>query len=321
MPKVSVIIPAYSRPESLRRAALSVLAQTFSDLELLIVHNGPHEGPRDVAKELETEDKRVRYHFVKKADAVTARNMGVDLAAGDYIAFLDDDDEWLPEKLEKQLAVFEELPSVGMVYVRAIRVFTDGRREIDREPEQPFVSYKQLVLEGCILRTLSGVLLRKNDFHDIGPFDKRFLITNDYDFYLRFVKKFPIYYLKDALVLYACHPGNLSGIPHLRFRESVRTLRADKRNVNRHGRRLLDRGIASYGRRFYAEAVNASDEGDHRMAAYYYWKSIRYMPWVGLSITWARYSNPVYKFLQPYAAVGLSVFKAMIRKRPEKVEL
>lgn len=103
MPKVSVVIPTFGRPELLKRAIDSVLAQTMSDLEVIVVNDG--DDPPTIAVLKSIADSRLRYivHETNKG-AGFARDTGADASLGEWVAFLDDDDEWLPEKLEKQLA-------------------------------------------------------------------------------------------------------------------------------------------------------------------------------------------------------------------------
>src|SRR5258705_10332336 len=106
MPKVSVIIPTYNRAECLRSAITNVLNQTFQDFEIVVVDDSSQDHTREVVNSLD--DKRIKYiRHERNKGVAAARNTGVSNAKGDYIAFLDDDDEWFPEKLKKQCAVLE----------------------------------------------------------------------------------------------------------------------------------------------------------------------------------------------------------------------
>jgi glycosyltransferase involved in cell wall biosynthesis len=113
-PRVSVIIPTHNRPDRLPRAVASVLNQTFRDVEIVIVDDASAD---DAAEVVARQDPRIRYvrHGSPKG-ACGARNTGIRLARGEFVGFLDDDDEWLPEKLQRQVRVFEASPSdVGVV--------------------------------------------------------------------------------------------------------------------------------------------------------------------------------------------------------------
>lgn len=104
---VSVIIPSYNREDTIERSVRSVLAQTYSDLEVIVVDDCSTDNTENVVRAID--DNRVRYHCLEKnSGACAARNKGISLAKGDIIAFQDSDDEWRPTKLEKQLAVMEQ---------------------------------------------------------------------------------------------------------------------------------------------------------------------------------------------------------------------
>src|ERR1700737_4457090 len=116
MPKVSVIIPTYNRAELLRSAIISVLTQIFQDFEVIVVDDASRDNTQNVVHSFN--DRRIRYirNGMNKGDAV-ARNVGITNSSCEYIAFLDDDDEWLPEKLEKQINLLENSsPNVGVVH-------------------------------------------------------------------------------------------------------------------------------------------------------------------------------------------------------------
>lgn len=133
MPKVSVIIPVYNREKLLPRAILSVLKQTFQDLELIIVDDCSTDKTRGVIKDFEEKDKRVKSVFLKENSGGPAypKNAGFPLAKGEYIAYLDSDDEWLPEKLEMQfklikLVNFGDSKNLGLVSCNSYVVNEDG---------------------------------------------------------------------------------------------------------------------------------------------------------------------------------------------------
>ena len=116
MPKVSVIIPTYNRAELLKVAIASVLSQTYKDFEIIVIDDASHDNTQELLTSLK--DKRIRYirHETNKRISA-ARNTGIVNSHGNYIAFLDDDDEWLPEKLQLQVDFLENSPPIiGVVY-------------------------------------------------------------------------------------------------------------------------------------------------------------------------------------------------------------
>ncbi len=128
MPDVSVIIPIYDRSEFLCTAIASVLAQTLQDFEIIVVDDASADDTQEVVGNLD--DGRIRYirHEINKGVAAT-RNTGVLNSKGKYIAFLDDDDEWFPEKLKKQFDLLETRPRiVGGVYTGSLAVEATSRK-------------------------------------------------------------------------------------------------------------------------------------------------------------------------------------------------
>lgn len=119
MPRVSVVIPTFGRPELLTRAVRSVLDQSMSDLEVIVVNDGDDPPTASAVKAID--DPRVRFiAHDRKRGAGQARDTGADASTGQWVAFLDDDDEWLPQKLERQLAVAPTTPAVLMTLSRVV---------------------------------------------------------------------------------------------------------------------------------------------------------------------------------------------------------
>ena len=128
MPTVSIIIPTYNREQLLGRAIKSVLAQTYQDFELIIVDDGSTDNTERLVKSFNSEKTRYIRHRKNKGPAA-ARNTGIRSAKGDYIAFQDSDDEWMPEKLEKQMRAFTTAPpEVGVVYTSYYSTINKGKR-------------------------------------------------------------------------------------------------------------------------------------------------------------------------------------------------
>ncbi|MEO8325327.1 MAG: glycosyltransferase family 2 protein, partial [Nitrospirota bacterium] len=171
MPRVSVIIPTYRRPDFLRRAIGSVLTQTFEDFELLIVDDASPDNTGQVVKGIA--DERIRYcrNEINKGGAAS-RNRGIKEAQSPYIAFLDDDDEWLPQKLALQVELLDQSPpKVGGIYTGYERILrnTGESLGITLPTKRGDLSY-ELLLSNPLAGT-SGLLLRKECFEKAGLFD------------------------------------------------------------------------------------------------------------------------------------------------------
>lgn len=141
MPVVSVILPAYQSERFLRRSAGSVLAQTLSDLELIIVDDHSTDGTRQIIRELEKKDSRVKAVFIEvnSGGAARPKNAAFPLARGRYIAYIDHDDEWLPEKLALQIKLLETVgeKDVGMVSCNAFMVNECGGQALPPTVAKP----------------------------------------------------------------------------------------------------------------------------------------------------------------------------------------
>ncbi|PJA63262.1 MAG: glycosyl transferase, partial [Candidatus Portnoybacteria bacterium CG_4_9_14_3_um_filter_44_9] len=128
MLKVSVIIPTCNRPDLLPRAIKSVLSQIYQDFEIIVVDDGDKRSAENVVRQFK--DNRIKYiKHVERKGGAAARNTGIKAAQGEFIAFLDDDDEWLPKKLEIQMRQFENTPNdVGFCFSAIININADGEK-------------------------------------------------------------------------------------------------------------------------------------------------------------------------------------------------
>ncbi|MEY8410228.1 glycosyltransferase family 2 protein [Lachnospiraceae bacterium 62-26] len=197
---VSVILPTYNREKQLPGAVESVLKQTHGALELIIVDDASTDGTADYINTLE--DKRVRYiRLEQNMGAAAARNIGINSAGYDLIAFEDSDDFWRPEKLEKQIAVMDE--QTGMVYC-AYAIEDEFRRRIcipSRLCDRTALSgdiYNRL-REGNIVGTPT-VLVRKDCLIKIGGFSEKMRSIEDWELALRVAKITQIKYIDEILV-------------------------------------------------------------------------------------------------------------------------
>ena len=198
-PLVSVVIPTRDRAMLLRRALLSVLGQTYRDLEVIVVDDASNDGTADVVASID--DPRVRYYrHEDRRYASAARNTGIEKARGDYIAFLDDDDEWLPTKLSKQVRLMKDSPpEVGLVYCWMDHFDGQGRLVSQTHP-----TLRGYVLDQMLDRQRLGgcptLLVRAAAVREIGGFDERLIRGNDGDFIRRICLRYQVDLLPEVLV-------------------------------------------------------------------------------------------------------------------------
>jgi cellulose synthase/poly-beta-1,6-N-acetylglucosamine synthase-like glycosyltransferase len=209
------VIPAYQAAAYIEATLDSVLAQTFTDYEIIVVNDGsPDAGQLEAV--LEPYRSRIQYISQDNQGPAGARNTGINVARGEYIALLDADDLWNPNHLEAQLAVLRGNPSIDMVYADA-RIFggvpEDGHTVMEFCPSEGEVSFEALVTRRCTVHICVS-LVRRQALLDAGPFDTAFRGTEDIDMWLRIVRRGGrIAYQRRVLGSYRRRPGSLSADP------------------------------------------------------------------------------------------------------------
>ncbi len=208
-PTVSVVMAAKNYARFLPAAVESVLAQTFADWELVVIDDGSTDHtPQAVQPFLA--DRRVRYFRSDRLGQPRAKNLGAGLARGEYIAYLDADDAWLPTKLEKQLALLRDRPEVGVCFCRRSLIDEAGERRSSTPPPPPPRGH---ILPDIFLRNFvcfSSVVVRRRVFDHVGGFDPEWDLSIDYDLWLRAARHYEFDYVDEELVLYRTGHGNLS---------------------------------------------------------------------------------------------------------------
>jgi glycosyltransferase involved in cell wall biosynthesis len=207
---VSVVIPAYNAARYLAEAIDSALAQSHAAVEVIVVDDGSTDETPAVAASY---GQRIRFLRQANAGPARARNFGASAACGAYLAFLDADDYWMPEKLTRQLACLRAHPEAALVHTPVFELDdTTGARELRIEPLEEFHGecYERLFLGNHI--TLSTVLVRRTCFEAVGGFDEtiRTASVEDYDLWLRLARRFPLAHLDVPLVVYRRHAANAS---------------------------------------------------------------------------------------------------------------
>lgn len=208
-PTVSVVIPTYNRANLLKRAIKSVLNQEFKDFELIIVDDASSDNTFEVVESIE--DGRIRYLRLKEnSGGPVARNIGIKKARGEFIALLDDDDEWLPKRLDVQIKKFENLDKkVGVVYGGFYYVSQqDGRILGKRLPKYRGDIYGRLLRENFI--GSPTLLIRRTCFKKAGLFDPKLTSSQDWDMWLRIAKHYKFDYVNEIVAKYYVHGKQIS---------------------------------------------------------------------------------------------------------------
>jgi glycosyltransferase involved in cell wall biosynthesis len=184
-PKISVIMPAYNTAKLIAASLDSVLQQSFRDFEVVVVNDG---SPDTVELERVLAPYRQKIVYIKQPNkrAAGARNTAIHQAKGEFLAFLDSDDIWLPDHLDSQMKLFAEDPTLGLVYSNCFAFADPARTDsfMDRCPSQGSATFDALVVERCQI-PISTVVARKSAIVKAGLFDEGLMRCDDYDMWLR----------------------------------------------------------------------------------------------------------------------------------------
>ena len=206
MPKVSVIIPAYNAMRYLPETLDSLVKQTFQDFEAIIINDGSSDNIEEWFSQVK--DSRLQLISQVNQGQAKARNIGMQRAKGDYVAFLDADDLWDPSKLEKQVALLDSNPEAGVIYTWVSGINSEGAlrgRTIKNWAEGRV--WRDLILHN-ILECGSTPLIRRSCFEQVGDFDVQLPPCEDLDLWLRIACHYDFLVVKEPLVYYRQHDSS-----------------------------------------------------------------------------------------------------------------
>lgn len=200
---VSVVIPAYNRDESLKRAISSVEKQTYSHIELFVIDDSTVKKEKQFFQEYSIP---IMYYYKDKErkGPQESRNKGLSLANGEYIAFLDDDDEWLPTKIEKQVNAMNPDVDLSVTWILDKRF---GKERVNKTPVHP---ERQYVLDAFSFQSTSAYMFRTKKLKEIGGFDETFASAHEYEVAIRLSKEGKITSVPEVLVIQNRSEGQLS---------------------------------------------------------------------------------------------------------------
>ena len=231
MPKVSVIMPNYNYGRFLGEALQSVLGQTFADFEIIVVDDGSTDNTKEVVGSFA--DTRVKYIYQENRGVSAAYNRGILASSGEYIAFLDADDVWLPQKLELQVKVLDSCPDVALVCSDGfvlddqtggiIGRFWHGAKQFHgwfspREASQN--ALRNLLFRGVFIFE-SGTMVRREVFGEVGGFDESLKTHLDWEMFVRVTQRFAISTIDIPLAKKRHHGARLSCDPQQMYRGEV----------------------------------------------------------------------------------------------------
>ncbi|KJH71119.1 glycosyltransferase family 2 protein [Aliterella atlantica] len=212
MPKVSVIIPAYNAEKTIRETIETVRQQTFPDWEIIIINDGSKDKTLEIVASIE--DERIKVFSYENSGLSMARNRGISKANGEYIALLDADDLWTPDKLELQLLAFNNNPQAGVAYSWTYFMDVDEQGKVTSlHPSNPYAFagnvYENLLISDFI-HSGSNTLILKQAIDTVGEFDPTLKSCEDWDYWLRLATRWHFVVVPKHQIYYRRSPNSMS---------------------------------------------------------------------------------------------------------------
>ena len=292
-PKFSVVIPTYNQADFLKVALRSVLDQTFKDFEVIVVNNNSTDHTLNVVAE--SGDARINLiNFENHGIIGAARNVGINASQGDYVAFLDSDDTWYPNKLERVAKVIDADPEVGLLChnQEIIRDGETAKLSSYGPPERLRYSlHDYLMLVGNCIST-SATVVARNYLVQVGFFsEEEALVTvEDYDLWVRLSDLCRFHFIRDVLGTQHFHSSSSSANAELHLRSTLAILEKHHKELEEKQRPYSKGALRlRYAKAFFSAARQYHRRGALRNAFGYYARTIR--------------ANPLYRM--PYVGMGL----------------
>jgi glycosyltransferase involved in cell wall biosynthesis len=213
---ISIITPTYNREAFLPAAIESVLAQSYKEFELIIVDDGSTDNSRELINAYADKDPRVKYLYQENQRQSVARNYALSIAKGDFICFLDSDNYWPHDKLEKSLKAFEQHPEADIVYGDCITIDEQGN-ELHRNNMRRYSgSIAALLLKDNFV-SMNTTMTRRKCFNEMGGMSGKRRVADDYDLWLKFSARYRFQYIPEFLAYYRVMENQISSNKKLRF--------------------------------------------------------------------------------------------------------
>jgi len=196
LPFFSVIIPTYNRQGFFQKAIDSVLSQTFKDFELIIIDDGSIDETKKLV--FSYNDRRITYVYQENHGVAHARNQGLKKAKGGWIAFLDSDDWWLPQKLARVRESIDYFKEFKVFHTEEIWYRQGERLKQKKIHKKPTGNVYLYAIKLCCI-SISTAVVHKSIFEDIGVFDETLPACEDYDFWLRAMARYPVHLIDEHL--------------------------------------------------------------------------------------------------------------------------
>ena len=281
-PLVSIVTPAYNSSATVGETIESVLSQTYSNFEMIIVDDGSTDDTANVVHRFK--DNRIKYIYQSNKERSEARNNGIKNAKGEFIAFLDADDIWFPEKLEKQIELFEMDMKLGLVY-------SDLYLFEEKFPQKvTLYSHIRKLFRGNVpLRIIvednfiqsATPLVRRDVFDSLGNFDSDLIPCEDYDMWIRIIARYAVDFVNQPLAYYRIHPNRTSwkNMPDILFESTHKLIDKIEANFLSEGFLHPNDIRKSRSRIYYNYAIAMMSRGEFDKSKKSYLKSLKINPY------------------------------------------
>ena len=205
--KISVVIPSYNRKEFLKRSIDSAINQTKKPFEIIVVDDGSTDGTETMIK---SDYDFVKFIKQKNKGVSAARNIGIKVSIGEWICFLDSDDEWKKDKIEKQVNAMKSNPGYKFFHSNEIWIKNGLRINQKKKHEKYGGDIFDKCLDMCRISP-SSVMINKTVFDEVGNFNEDLVVCEDYELWLRICDKYRVFFIDEPLIIkYGGHQGQLS---------------------------------------------------------------------------------------------------------------
>ncbi len=270
MKKVSVIVPAYNKAELTVKTVESILSQDYQNIEIIVVNDGSTD---DTEKKLQVFRDRIKYHKKDNGGACSARNFGISVAEGEYIALIDCDDVYYPNKISKSVQLLDSHPEFGFMHTAA-KLIDDsdnivGYHSYPNSQVKGQISHR-LVLDNFINNPT--VVIRKECFDKVGLFDESIFMPADWDMWIRLSEEFKAGYIDEPLSAYRITSNYTITHLELNLKEELYVLnKAFERGKIKSTKNLLKK---SYAQMYYRMGKLYGVIGDVNKSNHYFQKAI-----------------------------------------------
>jgi len=211
-PLVSVVIPVYNGEKYIVDTINSVISQSYCEFEIIVVDDGSTDLTSEAVKSIK--DNRIEYYYQQNSGLpAKARNHGAKIAKGNYIAFLDHDDIWFPQKLEKQMMVIKNNPQIALISTNAYLMYGLDKTRIPllHNMKEGYFNDNSFFPNNMVVQ--SSALVSKHHFDAVGGLNESpdLKAIEDYDLWLRLYLKYPCYYINECVIYYRKHSESISG--------------------------------------------------------------------------------------------------------------